>query len=672
MNINRKLAMFIIALIIFPMSLLMLATNYLLTEQEKYEGRKYLLSILEVAQNEMSERRNDMQRACRFFVEDDNIQDAIIANESATLNKKISFLINHYKNIDYAIMVDENNQLLSHRSPNINYAPTSKIAKLAQTAMEQKKPLRTLEIVPLDELYFKGSEDYNKFSIKLAENIAGREQYLRNALIELVIVPIQKNAAPHEIIGAFIVADIANSDYYFPEYIRSRATEGFLVLSVGGVRVATKATEGEPINGLIGTKSTAVNHQSKYKGKYFGQATINGINYIFLDEEIKNITGDLVGYISVGINEDRFSSIVTNTRIVAMFVIFICLVIMLGLGRILANHISAPVLAVTNLVRKSSEGLLGHKTKIITETEDESIILQECFNDFMENLKKAQADREIYLAKLTAEHNKQKLLAAKLKASNDNLEINVAERTQHLQTVVAELKKLDIAKSELLSNLSHELRTPLSIIINAADALSAGYLGTINDKQNKHLGTISHCANHLLQLINDLLDVSKMASGKMTLNKTNFSFNQLIAELVAQAQTLQKSKSLNIKTELIPEKINFWGDEQRIRQIIYNLLSNAIKFTNSGGTISLGVYCRGDKLEIVCKDTGIGIAPENQSRVFLEFEQVEGPLSKHYEGTGLGLPIVKKLVMLHDGEVFLHSELNKGTEIIITLPNKSI
>ncbi|MEG2343658.1 MAG: ATP-binding protein [Acidaminococcaceae bacterium] len=669
MSINRKLAMFIVALIVFPMTLLMVAGNLLLDAQVKNEERKYLISTLEIVRNEMNERRNDMQKACRFFAEDEKIQAAIHREESEILNKKTEFLIKNYKNVDYAVMVNSNNKLIASYSPEVQYHQSSNVAKLVQKALTAGKAIHTMEIVPLDELYTIHSQEYDHFSIKLTEGIIGQEHYLRKALLELVIVPVSDVENSGQVIGAIVVADIANSDYYFPEYISSRATEGFLVLSIDGIRVATKATEGEKINELVGTKSNEGDRSNRAKGQFFGKTKINDVNYIFLDEEIKNYAGEIVGYLSVGIDEQRFSAIVNDNRITAMAVIFFCLFLMLGLGRILANHISAPVVAVTGLTRKYSEKYLGDKLRVATaDTEDECIILLENFKDFIRNLKQVEEEKAGYLAKVQYEHTKQISLAKQLKATNENLEIKVEERTQHLQTVVAELKKLDVAKSALLANLSHELRTPLSVIINAADVLRDGYFGELNEKQRKYILNIADCGNHLLHLINDLLDISKLAAGKMTLNRQNFNMAFLLEDVVKIAENLKKDKAITIKAEALPPDFVVFADQQRLKQIFYNIISNAIKFTDAGGTISIKAYQRVDKLEVLVKDTGIGIAAQDQQRIFCDFEQVEGTYNKHYQGTGLGLPIVKKLVELHGGEVFLKSKLGAGTEVIFTIP----
>lgn len=669
MSIKKKLAVFIAALIILPMSLLMIVSSFFLNGQVKTEEEKYLKSTLEIVSSDMQERRNDIQKVCQFFAEDDHIKVALQANDSGQLNSNLQRLKRYYyKNIDYALAVDKNNALLAYVSPNVRYEANSKIAALAKQAMQQQVIIQTTDIVSLEELFAINSKEYDEFSVKLEEGFAGQDKYLRKALIELTIVPIMGKDNPDNTLGALIVADIANSEYYFPEYISSRATEGFLILSVEGIRVATKATEGEEITELVGTKATKGQLTDNKEGQFFGTTYIKGANYIFLDREIKNLEGRVVGYLSVGIDENRFVSMVTDNRRLALAVIFICLIIMLIFGHVLAENISAPIVAVTKLVKKYGQKYLGATPSGTTVTDDESVILLESFQEFIRNLKHAEEERIIYLKRLEEEHTKQKQLSATLKETNDNLELLVAERTQHLQTVVAELKKLDVTKSQFLANLSHELRTPLSVIINASDVLSGNYFGKLNEKQDKYIHSISYCGNHLLQLINDLLDISKLASGKMSLKKQEFYIADLVTEAVKNVRNLIKNKELVISVDIEPKDFPVYADSQRITQIFYNLLSNAIKFTDSGGKINVKIFRRADKMEVIVQDNGIGIAEEDKNRIFCEFEQVESNYDKRFGGTGLGLPIVKKLVDLHGGQIFLKSKLGEGTEIIFTIP----
>jgi signal transduction histidine kinase len=176
------------------------------------------------------------------------------------------------------------------------------------------------------------------------------------------------------------------------------------------------------------------------------------------------------------------------------------------------------------------------------------------------------------------------------------------------------------------------------------------------------------CGNHLLVLINDLLDVSKIRAGMMLLNVAPLSVRDLVDSSVNALKGLAEEKNLHFTIVREPDDFMVTADAKRIKQIYYNLISNAIKFTNPGGHIKISVYKRDVYMESIVSDDGIGIAPEDQARVFQEFEQVDNSYTRRYSGTGLGLPIVKQLVELHGGQVYLESTPGKGTEVIFTIP----
>jgi len=301
-------------------------------------------------------------------------------------------------------------------------------------------------------------------------------------------------------------------------------------------------------------------------------------------------------------------------------------------------------------------------------TKDEGVILLETFKDISHDLQRKEQDREETLQQLYIEHNKQKALAAQLLTMNEKLEKIVAERTGHLQRALEELHKVDAAKSQFMGNISHELRTPLNAIMGAAEILRDNILGSLNIKQNKYVESIYSSGEHLLQLINDILDISKIATGKMSLNLEKFYIKNAVQSIVNNVNSYIGKKHLNISLTINPDDFLVVADVHKIRQIFYNLLSNAVKFTPEGGTIIIEIYKREDVMEAIVKDTGIGIAEEDLERVFIEFEQVDSSYCRQYEGTGLGLPLVKKLVELHGGEVCLKSKLGVGTEVMFTIP----
>jgi len=223
-------------------------------------------------------------------------------------------------------------------------------------------------------------------------------------------------------------------------------------------------------------------------------------------------------------------------------------------------------------------------------------------------------------------------------------------------------------KSEFLANMSHELRTPLNAIIGFSDVLRSEMVGAVNQKQREYLGDVLSSGRHLLSLINDILDLSKVEAGRMDLELGEVS----LAAVVDQAVTLVRERAARHGIELAAEVSDGVGvivaDERKLRQVLLNLLSNAVKFTPDGGWVGVRVTHHDREVEIRVRDTGVGIAPEDQPRVFEEFQQAGKDPERSREGTGLGLTLAKRFVELHGGRIWVESELGKGSTFTFTVP----
>ena len=305
---------------------------------------------------------------------------------------------------------------------------------------------------------------------------------------------------------------------------------------------------------------------------------------------------------------------------------------------------------------------------------------------------------------LVKEINDRKQAEKALLGAHDELEKRVMERTdelakanEELLTEIAEAmieiadrakkeKRLrlaketaeaaNLAKTQFLANVSHELRTPLNSIIGFSEILKVETYGKLNEKQAKHTKNIVNSGRHLLNLINEILDLTKIDSGHAKLELLKFDIPTVLNEALDTIKTLADKKDINLSVETEQGVSTITADQVKFRQILFNLLSNGIKFTPEGKDVKVTARILGSKnekaqpeIEISVIDNGIGVKPEDQERIFNAFEQADSSFTKHFEGTGLGLALTKKLVELHGGRIWVESEgKGKGSTFTFTLP----
>jgi signal transduction histidine kinase len=263
-------------------------------------------------------------------------------------------------------------------------------------------------------------------------------------------------------------------------------------------------------------------------------------------------------------------------------------------------------------------------------------------------------------------------------------------------------EKANQAKTEFLANMSHELRTPLNHIIGFSELIVDKQLGDINEVQKEHLTDVLDSSQHLLSLINDILDLSKVEAGKLELERSEVELSELFDRSLSMVKDKALKHGIQLSMELEDTPSTITVDERKLKQIMYNLLSNAVKFTPDGGRVYLRACvvecyvrsgrrwvdpndmkviedCQGGKnknggklhrcLEVSVSDTGIGFKAEDQERIFKPFEQADGSPSRNYQGTGLGLSLTKKLVELHGGKIWAESEgEGKGSSFLFLMP----
>jgi two-component system, NarL family, sensor histidine kinase BarA len=263
----------------------------------------------------------------------------------------------------------------------------------------------------------------------------------------------------------------------------------------------------------------------------------------------------------------------------------------------------------------------------------------------------------------------------------------LTEKNAHLQEAYDRLRELDRLKSNFLATVSHELRTPLTSIIGYGEMLAEGLAGPLNDEQKEFVGTIREKGEQLLELIQSLLDMSKLESGTMSVKRQAMHVEDVLGEVIKTLTPSARKKGVTLRLDCEPSLPELRADPERLRQVFINLGDNAIKFTPSGGSVTYKVSAQGQdrengaedigfalmspvrsQLEVRVIDTGIGIPPAERQKVFDPFYQVDSSSTREYGGTGLGLSIVKRLVESHDGTIRVDENSPRGAVFVVTLP----
>ena len=248
-----------------------------------------------------------------------------------------------------------------------------------------------------------------------------------------------------------------------------------------------------------------------------------------------------------------------------------------------------------------------------------------------------------------------------------SLATNVNRMNAELRRLYGELETASRHKSEFLANMSHELRTPLNAIIGFSQVLRQQLFGEVNEKQAEYLDDILSSGNHLLSLINDVLDLSKVEAGQVELEIADFSLREALERGVVMVRERATRNGVQLALELAPDVDLVRGDERRLRQVVFNLLSNAVKFTPAGGSVAVATARVDGEVNVSVTDTGPGIAPADRERIFEEFQQTDVGVGQR-EGTGLGLALSKRLVELHGGRIWVESERGHGSRFVFTMP----
>jgi signal transduction histidine kinase/DNA-binding response OmpR family regulator len=363
--------------------------------------------------------------------------------------------------------------------------------------------------------------------------------------------------------------------------------------------------------------------------------------------------GKLTGFVYILSDLQAINDRLKSYAAIALAVLVISLVVALLISRMSQRVISKPVMQLAQTVRVVSQEKDYSIRASATGNRDEVSTLIESFNEMLGQIQERDSA---------------------LRQGRDELEQRVLERTTQLAVANQELdlrnrevERATELKSKFLASMSHELRTPLNAIVGFSDLLAEQTAGQLNDKQKRFVHHIKQGSGHLLQLINDILDLSKIEAGQLEFNCEAFQIGEALPEVLSTIRPLAMAKHITVENK-IESDLSVFADRVRFKQILYNLLSNAVKFTPKDGRIDIECYEKSGAVCVSVADSGIGIRAEDQKLVFEEFRQVEVSKGKTQEGTGLGLAITKRLVEQQGGTISLESELGKGSRFTVTLP----
>jgi signal transduction histidine kinase len=276
-------------------------------------------------------------------------------------------------------------------------------------------------------------------------------------------------------------------------------------------------------------------------------------------------------------------------------------------------------------------------------------------------------DGSLHVIASVRDITKRKAIEDRLRSLREQYTAELTLKNEQLEARNQEVERANRLKTEFLASMSHELRTPLHTIIGFSELLAEQLEGPLTDKQQRFVGHILQDARHLLELINEVLDISKIESGQLELKPESFDFGQCVEEVMAGIRHQAAAKNITLENQNAFHD-SLHADRVRIKEILYNLLNNAVKFTPEGGRAWIEAARQGEALHISVCDTGIGIPEKEQPSIFEKFYQVGDTTGGVREGTGLGLPITKNLVELHGGSISVASQPGKGSSFRLVLP----
>ena len=620
------------------------------------DAKKFLNTALNTAWSQFYDQPQQLNSYFRGVSVNGALLRAVGGPDRVFLRRQISEWRRAFPAAHFWAIADANGFAIADASDlrDLNPCYPHVVARLRQS----KKPIIATELIPAAVLEKENPALARDARIYYRTPTEQKTSF-NDALVNVAFFPLLDEN--QDLVGILSGGFLLNNDSLIAREYTRKIPNTYLSIAVRGVRVVSNI-DVRIDTGLFshptGTRQMQQMVENISKGMPFrGLETVDAKSAgLVAADPVKNSADEVVAGLAVGAPINMLNPFKKQ----GLYWLLLIGLVDLGLAMLLSLRLSegilSPIYRLKHLASGITDQTVDPKHLVWSERAEPREISELAATILLmaKDLKQKESEIKIYAQDL-----------AKEKAT---LEARVAERTSELAHAIYELKHANQHKSQFLANMSHELRTPLTSIIGFGKLLEEQAAGELSPKQRKYSRIIVTSGNQLLDLINEILNLVKMEQYRDKASPSHISLPEAVNYVVTLFEDAVNKGGLTLVSRVPPDLPRPFWDFRKVIQLVSNLLSNAVKFTHENGLIEISAAQERDNILIVVRDTGIGIKPEHQERVFLAFEQAESSYTRQYQGTGLGLSICKKIVEMHQGRIWLESEFGAGTSIFVLLP----
>lgn len=665
-SIQRHILFSIILVLLILTATLSVAFGLVLYRNIQSELQERLDKALRVAWQEYESGQQQTLSNMTYLARMNQFTEILEAGDATRLRP----LLHQLPNVDFAAFIGPDGTVLAHTNSG-QEGSTGPLSPMAVDVVRQGNPQISTEKLSAAVIEGQAPSQASRTYVSIQ---GGDGEVVSNGLVQVVIYPVVINGHRE---GALMAGTLLNNTTHIQQAVSTWMPNSYMSISCEGVRVSSNIlTEIGPLK--VGGRQTQELIRAVGRGeRYFGFVPLETERHYVASDPIRNGAGYVIGALSIGMPPSGFAGLQRDAVLAILGSAALSLILAVGIAQIGARKLSEPIVWLAAMTQKLANATDAHGYDLtLAECEEkspplyslESTELHQAFIMMARDLRRRCQETTDYLERLERDRETLQTLTRQLTEGKGQLEQKVEERTRELTQAVEELQQVNTMKTQFLATMSHELRTPLNSVIGFSEMLVDELAGPVNQRQREYLNNVLAAAQHLLELINDMLNLSRIERGKLVLDWQEV----LVGDVVTAVQTMVCNQAvaagLALTTEVAPAIPPLWADPTRMKEVLYNLLSNAIKFTPVGGKIWVRAWAEEQEVFLQVEDTGIGMKLEDQQAVFNEFVQAEGAYQRRFEGAGLGLPLAKKLVELHGGQISLTSQLGQGTTVTVRLP----